>query len=298
MVDVSLVLMFFGIVGFFVFLAGIRIIRPFEKGLHERFGKFIGEKEQGFKWIIPLIDRLVKVDITENMVDVPPQQIITKDKLNASVDAMVYFKVNEPQKAIYKAENYRHQIVSLSRTTLRNIVGTMSLTDANEGRGEINEQLERELDKHTNAWGIEIVRVELQRIEPPANVQAAMNEVVEAENKKTSAVNFANAVETEADGKRRAAVKEADGRKQSTILQAEGEANAIKQVADARAKEIEVVNQSIQKNFKAEAQDYKKLETTEIALQNGSKYVIDPNSNITNVMTEMSGVTPIQTKKK
>ncbi len=291
------------------FLAGIRVIRPFEKGLHERFGKFIGEREQGFRWIIPVIDRMVKVDITENMVDVQPQKIITKDKLNADVDAMVYFKVNEPPKAIYKAENYRRQIVNLAKTTLRNIIGTMSLADANEGRGKINQQLEEELDKHTKSWGIEIVRVELQRIEPPEKVQAAMNEVVEAENKKTSAVNFANATETEADGKKRGEIKIAEGRRQgmileaeakrqSQILEAEGEANAIKKVADAKAEEIRLVNQSIQKNFKAEAQDYKKLETAERALQSSTKYVIDPNSQITNVMTDMAGVTPIQLKKK
>ena len=174
--------LFFGIIAAAVFLAGIRIIRPFEKGLHERFGKFIGEREQGFRWIIPLVDRMVKVDITENMVDVQPQKIITKDKLNADVDAMVYFKVVEPPKAIYKAENYRRQIVALAKTTLRNIIGTMSLSEANEGRGKINLQLEKELDSHTDAWGISIVRTEIQRIEPPENVQEAMNEVVRAEN--------------------------------------------------------------------------------------------------------------------
>ncbi len=289
---------FFGILIAFIFFMGIRVIRPFEKGLHERFGKFIGEREQGFHWIIPLIDRMVKVDITENMVDVQPQKIITKDKLNADVDAIVYFKVNEPQKAIYKAENYRKQIINLAKTTLRNIIGTMSLADANEGRGKINQELEGELDKHTDAWGIEIVRVELQRIEPPSKVQDAMNEVVEAENKKTSAVNFANATETEADGKRRAEIKQAEGKKRGTILEAEGRAEAIKQVAQAEAKQIELVNQSIQKNFKAEAQTYKKLETTERALERGTKYVIDPNSQVTNVMADMAGVTPLPIPRK
>lgn len=272
-------------VGLFL-LSGIRIIRPFEKGLHERFGKFIGEKEQGFKWIIPIVDRMVKVDITENMVDVMPQKIITKDKLNANVDAMVYFRVNEPQKAIYKAENYKRQIVNLSKTTLRNIIGTMKLAEANEGRGKINTQLEKELSKHTTAWGIEIVRVELQRIEPPENVQEAMNEVVEAENKKISAINFANATETKADGEKRAKIKEA-----------EGQAFQVERLAKAQAEKIKLVNESIQKHFKREAQIYKKLETTEKALQSGTKFVIDPKSNITNVMTEMSGVIPIPKKK-
>lgn len=276
---------FFGIVLLFILFAGIRIIRPFEKGLHERFGKFIGQREQGFRWIIPIVDRMVKVDITENMVDIQPQKIITKDKLNADVDAMVYFKVEDPSKAIYKAENYRKQIVSLAKTTLRNIIGTMTLSQANEGRGTINIALEKELDKHTQAWGISIVRTELQRIEPPSHVQDAMNEVVQAENKKISAVNFANAVETEADGQRRAKIKEADGK-----------AYQVERIAKADAEKIKVVNESIQKYFKNEAQIYKKLETAERALQNGTKYVIDPHSQITNVMTEMSGVIPIPKK--
>ena len=290
----------YGVVGLLVviFLAGIRVIRPFEKGLHERFGKFIGLREQGFRWIIPAVDRMVKVDITENMVDVPPQKVITKDNLNADVDAMVYFRVVEPAKAIYKAENYRKQIASLARTTLRNLIGKMTLTDANSQRGIINVNLEQELSKQTILWGIDIVRVELQRIEPPKDVQESMNEVVTAENKKISAVNFANATETQADGERRATIKQADGKKQSIILEAEGEASAIKQVAEAEAKKIEVVNQSIQKNFKNEAQDFKKLETAERALQSGTKYVIDPNSNITNVMSEIAGVTPIKPIKK
>ncbi len=278
---------FFGIIVVVFLLVGIRIIRPFEKGLHERFGKFIGQRDEGFHWIIPIVDRMIKVDITENMVDVQPQKIITKDKLNADVDAMVYFKVIEPPKAIYKAENYRRQIVALAKTTLRNIIGTMSLSNANEGRGTINLQLEKELDKHTNAWGISIVRTEIQRIEPPENVQEAMNEVVRAENKKISAVNFANAVETEADGQRRAVIKEA-----------EGQAFQVERLAKAQAEKIKLVNESIQKYFKNEAQTYKKLETAEKALQSGTKYVIDPNSQVTNVMTDIAGVQPIPILKK
>ena len=158
----------------------------------------------------------------------------------------------------------------------------MSLTEANSKRGEININLMEELEKQTKAWGIDIVRVELQRIEPPKNVQEAMNEVVEAENKKISAVNFATATETEADGKRRAQIKEA-----------EGQAFQVERIAKANAEKIRLENVALQTYFKNEAQIYKKLETTESALRKGTKYVIDPNSNITNVMTEMSGVTPI-----
>jgi len=284
----------------FLFLVGIRIIRPVEKGLLERLGKYKATKEQGFHWIIPVIDKLVRVNVTENMVDVEPQKIITKDDLNATVDAVVYFKVLQPEKAIYNAQNYRRQITSLARTTLRDIIGKMTLTEANSKRDALNSILERELDKQTDAWGIDVIRVELQRIEPPDDVQNAMNNVVIAERDKKAAIDFATAVETKADGERRAEIKKAEGTRQSLILEAQGEAEAIRQVALAEADKIEKVNTAIRKHFKDEAQMYKKLETVENSLKDGSKYVIDPNTSITNVIAErMADIIPIEhTEKK
>ena len=279
-------------------MMGIRVVRPTQKGLIERLGKYQKTADQGFHWIIPIIDRMIKVNITENMVDVEPQRIITKDDLNATVDAVVYFRVIEPKKAIYHAQNYRMQISSLARTTLRDIVGKMTLTEANSKREALNQQLEKELDKQTDAWGIDVIRVELQRIEPPSDVQTAMNKVVIAERDKKAAVDFATAVETKADGERRAEIKKAEGKKRGAILEAEGQAQAIVQVAKAEAEKIEKVNTSIRKHFKDEAQIYKKLETVERALKNGTKYVIDPNTEITTVITDqLAGVTPIQPKK-
>lgn len=150
-----------------IFLMGIRIVRPTQKGLIERLGKYRRTANQGFQWIVPIIDKMIKVDITENMVDIEPQRIITKDDLNATVDAVVYFRVIDPTKAMYKAQNYRRQITSLARTTLRDIIGKMTLTEANSKRDALNAILEQELDKQTDAWGIDFIRVELQRIEPP-----------------------------------------------------------------------------------------------------------------------------------
>ena len=294
-----IMLVFFAI---FVFFIGIKIINQRQKGLKERLGKYKKTCDAGFHWIIPGIEKLRKVDVTENMVDVEPQKIITKDDLNATVDAVVYFKVIDPVKAIYKAQNYRAQIASLARTTLRDIIGKMTLTEANSKRDALNAILEQELDKQTDAWGIDVIRVELQRIEPPSDVQEAMNNVVIAERDKKAAVDFATATETKADGERRAEVKKAQGIKQGLILKAEGDADAIKKVALAQADKIEKENVAIQKFFKNEAQIYKKLETIENALKNGTKYVIDPNTEITNVIAErMAGVVPIkekQTKKE
>ena len=281
----------------FIFFLGIRIVNPREKGLIERLGKYKRTAMQGFHWIIPIIEKMRRVDITENMVDVQPQKIITKDDLNATVDAVVYFRVIDPVKAIYNAQNYYAQITSLARTTLRDIIGKMTLTEANSKRDTLNSILERELDKQTDAWGIDVIRVELQRIEPPDDVQEAMNRVVIAEREKKAAIDFATATETKADGERRAEIKKAEGKKQGLILEAEGRAQAIIQVAKAEADKIQRVNTAIQEYFKGEAQVYKKLETVENSLKEGTKYVIDPNTEITNVIAEsMAGIVPIEKK--
>ncbi len=283
---------------FFVFSIGIRIIRPTQKGLIERLGKYKKTAGQGFHWIVPVIDKMYKVDVTENMVDVLPQKIITKDDLNATVDAVVYFRVIEPMKAVYEAQDYRSQITSLARTTLRDIIGKMTLTEANSKRDALNAVLEKELDKQTDAWGIDVIRVELQRIEPPPDVQEAMNNVVIAERDKKAAIDFATAVETKADGERRSEIKKAEGKKQGLILEAEGKAQAIIHVAKAEAEKIQRVNTAIRMYFKDEAQLFKKLETVENSLKNGSKYVIDPNTEITNVIAErMAGILPIEKNK-
>jgi regulator of protease activity HflC (stomatin/prohibitin superfamily) len=175
----------------------------------------------------------------------------------------------------------------------------MTLTEANSKRDTLNSILEQELDKQTDAWGIDVIRVELQRIEPPDDVQQAMNNVVIAERDKKAAIDFATATETKADGERRAEVKKAEGIKQALILEAEGRADAIKKVALAEADKIEKINTAVREFFKDEAQIYKKLETVENALKDGSKFVIDPNTEITTVIAEkMAGIIPIEKKPK
>ena len=267
-------------IGIFVLalISGIRIINQYERGLTERFGKYNRFANPGFNLIIPLVEHIRKVDIREIMVDAEPQEIITLDKLNAVVDAQVYFKVKiDPQSVFnsqYNVYNYKHQIVNLARTTLRNIIGTMNLADANSKRDKINQDLMITLKKETINWGIEVVRTELKEINPPKNVQDTMNEVVQAENKKTSAIDFAVAKETVADGDKKAAIKKAEGEKQSKILEAEGQAQAIKLRADAEANAIKVVNESAQKYFKDDAQKLKQLEVVQASLEKNTKIVI------------------------
>lgn len=271
---VSLIL--YGVVGIMVaFVAGIRTIRPTQRGLVERLGKYNRFASQGFNWIIPLIDNMVVVNTTEMMVDATRQQIITKDKLNASVDAQVYFKVKQDEDSVkrsqYSVNDYRLQIVSIARTSLRNIIGTMNLTEANSDRDKINKSLYETLSKETKSWGIEIVRTELKEIDPPEDVQETMNQVVKAENQKSAAIDFATARETEADGIKRAAIKSAEGEKQSTILKAEGEARAKVKIAEGEASAIQKVNTALTTYFKDNAIIFKQLEVVENSLRNNSK---------------------------
>jgi regulator of protease activity HflC (stomatin/prohibitin superfamily) len=229
------------------------------------------------------------VNVTEQMVDAEPQEIITNDNLNARVDAQVYFKVKPDEDSVknsqYQVFNYKYQIVSLARTTLRNIIGTMTLKSANSERGKINAELHQTLKEETANWGLEIVRTELKEIDPPKDVQETMNKVVKAENEKIAAIDFATARETVADGEKRAKIKEAEGVKQAKILHAEGEAEAIK-----------LVNEAADKFFTGNAQLLKKLETLEIALKDNAKIVIPEGSQLVNVIGDMAGVLPLTTK--
>jgi regulator of protease activity HflC (stomatin/prohibitin superfamily) len=271
------------------FLLGIRIIRPTQRGLIERLGKYHNFANPGFHWIIPVIDKLFMINVTEQMVDAEPQEIITNDNLNARVDAQVYFKVKSDEESvkgsIYNVNNYNWQIVNLARTTLRNIIGTLTLKSANSERGKINAELYRTLHNETQSWGIEIVRTELKEIDPPKDVQETMNKVVKAENEKIAAIDSATAAETVADGIKRAKIKEAEGFKQSKILHAEGEAEAIK-----------LVNEAADKYFIGNAQLLRKLEALEKSLEKNAKIVIPTGTELINIIGEMAGIVPIERK--
>ena len=229
------------------------------------------------------VQKLYAVNITEKMVNATRQEIITADNLNATVDAQVYFKVKPDEENVkrsqYNVFNYEDQIVNLARTTLRNIIGTLTLKSANSERSRINDELGKVLKTETQSWGIEIVRTELKEIQPPQDVQETMNKVVKAENEKIAAVDFATARETEADGMRRAAIKQAEGVKQAKILEAEGQAEAIR-----------LVNEAAERYFIGNAQKLKALEVTESSLKNSTKVVVPSGQQIVNVIGELAGV--------
>ena len=265
--------------------SSVRVVRPTHRGLVERLGKYNRYAGPGIHGVVPIIERMYQVDIREVLVEAQPQEIITNDNLNAKVDAQVYLKVKADEEnvkaSLYNVTNYQNQVVNLARTTLRNIIGTLSLKSANSERGKINEELRTALKTETANWGIEILRTELKEIDPPHDVQETMNKVVKAENEKVAAIDFATAVETQADGARRAEIKKAEGIRQAKILAAEGEAQA-----------IQLVNEAADKYFVGNAQMLRKLEAVERALYQNAKIVVPSDTQLVNVIGDLGGVSP------
>jgi len=267
-------------VGVLLFLFGIRTVLQTERGLIERFGRYVRFADPGFHWLIPIVEGIRRVNITEQMVNAEKREIITKDKLNALVDAQVYFRVRSTEESVkasqYEVDDYEVQIVALAKTTLRNIIGNLTLTEANSDRQKINGDLAIHLTKETSKWGIEIVRTELKEIDPPKDVQESMNNVVKAENQKVAAKDFAIATETQADGQRMAAIKVAEGQKQAAILEAQGKAEALK-----------LVNDAAKTSMIEGALELRKLEALERTLAHGTKILIPSNQPILNVIGDL-----------
>jgi regulator of protease activity HflC (stomatin/prohibitin superfamily) len=211
----AVVLIVIAIAVFIIAASGIKIIRPWEKGLIERLGKYQRTADSGLTIIIPFMERMIKVDMREQVVDVPPQGVITKDNVVVEVDAVVYYEVTDPVKVTYNVAHYYTAATKLAQTNLRNLVGDLALDESLTSREVINTKLRQILDDATDKWGTKVTRVELQRIEPPVDVTEAMHRQMKAERD------------------RRAMILEAEGHKQSAILKAEGQAEAIRKVADA-----------------------------------------------------------------
>ena len=215
---------------------GIRIIRPYERGLIEMLGRYQRTVDSGLRWILPFVQRISKVDMRERVIDVPPQEVITKDNVVVTVDAVIFFEATDPVKLKYNVGNFQLAVTKLAQTNLRNVVGDLDLDAALTSRELINGKLRQILDDATDKWGTRVVRVEIQRIEPPPDVTEAMHRQMKAERDR-------RAVVTEAEGEKRSAILRAEGQKESQILEAEGEAEAIKRVADAERYQFETVAQ-------------------------------------------------------
>jgi regulator of protease activity HflC (stomatin/prohibitin superfamily) len=204
----------------------IRIVRPFEKGLVERLGKFQRVLDPGLNLIMPFVDTVQKVDMRERVIDVPAQLVITRDNVGVEVDAIIYIQVTDPFRSKYEINNYNYASTKLAQTNLRNVIGEMDLDACLSSRDDVNNQLRDVLDSATDKWGVKVNRVEMQRIDPPADITDAMSRQMKAERDKRATI-------LDAEAERQSAITKAEGSKLSQILEAEGAAEAVKKTADA-----------------------------------------------------------------
>jgi regulator of protease activity HflC (stomatin/prohibitin superfamily) len=225
----------------------VKIVRPFQRGLVERLGRYKTTKNPGFNLIMPFIETMQLVDMREQVVDVPPQEVITSDNVVVSVDAVVYYEATDPQRLVYNVADFFTAITKLAQTNLRNLIGDLELDTALTSRDRINTQLREVLDDATDKWGVQVVRVEIQRIDPPPEVVSAMHAQMRAERDRratvTEARGFQEATTARADGEKQSLILVAEGRRQAAILDAEGDAQAITLRANAEKTRLQLVGE-------------------------------------------------------
>src|SRR6266404_5410057 len=232
-----------------------RTVKQYEKGLITRLGKFHAIAQSGLTFILPFVDDIVRVDMREQVITVPPQKLITKDNVTVEVDAVVYYKVIDPVKSQYEVQDFGYACTTLAQTNLRNLIGDRTLDETLVARDMINTNLREVLDEATNNWGCKVTRVEVQKIEPPRDITDAMSRQMKAEREK------------------RAAVLEAEGDAQARITRANAEAEAIKLVSNAA-----------ETYFKERAETMRRLEVLNNTLAQNTKYIVPSNSSLVNVL--------------
>src|SRR5919201_1687019 len=207
----------------------IRIIPQARAGIVERLGRYHRTLTPGLTMIVPFVDRLRPlIDLREQVVSFPPQPVITEDNLVVNIDSVIYYQVTDPRAATYEIANYIQAIEQLTVTTLRNVIGGMSLEDTLTSRDEINGQLRGVLDEATGKWGIRVNRVELKAIDPPATIQEAMEKQMRADRDRRAAI-------LQAEGVKQSQILTAEGEKQSAILRAEGQRESQRLYAEGQA---------------------------------------------------------------
>ncbi len=204
----------------------IVIVRPFERGIVERFGRYTRTIGAGMSVIVPFVENVYRVDMREAFIDVPAQEVISKDNVKLTVDAIIYFKVTDPFRVMYNVAMFEDAISKLAQTNLRNMIGDMILDAVLASRDKVNIELRKSLDEITDRWGVRVTRVEIQEIAPPSDVVEAMGRQMKAERTK-------RAVILEAEAVKQSDILKAEGKKSADILEAEGRAQAIETVAEA-----------------------------------------------------------------
>ena len=277
----------------------IKKVNQYEKGLVERFNAYEKTVEPGLRIITPFMERILRVNMREQVIDVPPQEIITEDNVVVTIDAVIYYQVVDARRALYEIEDFELAIVKLAQTTLRNIVGEMSLDIALTSREKINVDLRSVLDQATDKWGTKVNRIELQRIDPPQDIQTAMHKQKTAEQERRQLRLLATGRKEAAEQEKQGAILKAQGEKQAAILSAEGQARAVELVAEAQAKAIKSVSESANLYFKENAQLNKKLDVIRDTFSQQTKIVVPSSADILNVIgLEGATVLPVKTAAK
>src|SRR5271165_5059641 len=254
-----------------------RTVKQYEKGLITRLGKYHAMAQSGLTFIMPFVDDIVRVDMREQVITVPPQKLITKDNVTVEVDAVVYYKVIDPVKSQYEVQDFGYACTTLAQTNLRNLIGDRTLDETLVARDMINTNLREVLDEATNNWGCKVTRVEVQKIEPPRDITDAMSRQMKAEREKRAAV-------LEAEGIKQSQILQAEGKKQSEILKAEGDAQARITRANAEAEAIKLVSTAAETYFKERAETDRKSTRLNSSLAQNTKYIVPSNSSLVNVL--------------
>lgn len=218
-----------------VILSGVRVVQPYEQAVYTRLGKYVRTISQGVNYVIPLISTTVKIDLRTHPLDVPRQEVITKDNSPVYVDAIIYMKVTDPKNAYFEVSDFRSATVYLAQTSLRSIIGELELDEILSSREKINVQLRDVLDEATDKWGVKIEAVEIREVDPAPKVKQSMEEQTSAERRRRAAI-------LEADGMKRAAILEAEGKRQSMVLEAEGKKQSV--ILEAEGKRLATILES------------------------------------------------------
>nr|QNO52267.1 hypothetical protein BPDGFPMF_00026 [Methanosarcinales archaeon ANME-1 ERB6] len=259
-------------------LKAVTTVKQYEKGVVERFGQYKETLDPGLRFIVPFVDNIAeRIDMRETVIDIAPQAVITKDNVAVTVDAVIYYVVTDPKALRYEIADFRFAISKLAQTNLRNLIGDMTLDQTLTARDRINTSLRNTLDEATDKWGVKVVRVEVQKIDPPQDIADAMSKQMKAEREKRATILSAEAYKEKQ-------ILEAEGDKQNEVLKAEGDRAAAILRAEGEAKAIESVSRAAEEFFIGNAQVLKQLEVTQASLQDNTKIVVSDQSKLINIL--------------
>jgi regulator of protease activity HflC (stomatin/prohibitin superfamily) len=273
----TLLLLFVLLIALVALARSARVVAQYEKGLVMRLGRYRATADSGLTFLMPVIEDMIKVDMRERVINVEPQKVITKDNVSVTVDAVIYYRISDPVKATFEVQNFGYAATTLAQTNLRNLIGDKSLDETLTARDTINANLRAVLDEATNTWGVKVTRVEVQKIDPPADITEAMSRQMKAERDKRANI-------LEAEGVKQAQILQSEGVRQSEILRAEGDAQARITRATAEAKAIEMVSNAAEQFFKERAEVSKRLDVLNTVLANQTKFIVPAGSELVNVL--------------